>query len=136
MWICLSAAGQTLWQILPLGPPGCGNSPYSCFSAFAGNPLLIDLRQVAADGDLELSDLQAFPHAGRIDFPAVTGYKLPLLKKAAERFFAAGELSRKQEFWRFCDATFWLQDYALYAALKSHFNGAGVEQLAGKDQKP
>jgi 4-alpha-glucanotransferase len=121
----LAAAGQTLWQILPLGPPGCGNSPYSCFSAFAGNPLLIDLRQVAADGDLELSDLQAFSHAGRIDFPAVTGYKLPLLRKAAGRFFAAAELSRRQEFWRFCEATFWLQDYALYAALKSHFNGQG-----------
>jgi len=121
----LAAAGQTLWQILPLGPPGCGNSPYSCFSAFAGNPLLIDLRQIAADGDLELSDLETLPHDGRIDFSAVAAYKHALLKRGAERFFAEGELARKQDFWRFCDTTFWLHDYALYASLKSHYKGKG-----------
>lgn len=119
----LAAAGQTLWQILPLGPPGCGNSPYSCFSAFAGNPLLIDLRLLVVDSDLHTDDLEMHPCDWRIDYPAVTGYKAALLKKAAERFFASGELSRKQEFWNFCDATFWLQDYALYAAVKSHCNG-------------
>ena len=56
--IFLAAAGQTLWQILPLGPPGCGNSPYSCFSAFAGNPLLIDLQQLSAEGDLDVGELK------------------------------------------------------------------------------
>lgn len=121
----LAASGQTLWQILPLGPPGCGNSPYSCFSAFAGNPLLIDLRLVASDGDLDGSDLFPRPHADRVDFAAVSDYKLPLLRQAAEQFFAYAEIDRKQAFWHFCDSTFWLHDYALFAALKSHFKGEG-----------
>ena len=131
----LHSAGQTLWQILPLGPPGCGNSPYSCFSAFAGNPLLIDLKQIAAEGDLETVELEFFPAAERIDFPAVTAYKLPLLRKAASRFFAAAHSARKEEFWRFCDATFWLQDYALYAALKGHFKGKGWNSWPEKLRK-
>jgi 4-alpha-glucanotransferase len=120
----LGSAGQTLWQILPLGPPGCGNSPYSCFSAFAGNPLLVDLKQIVAEGDLESDELEHFPDADRIDFPAVKDYKIHLLRNGAERFFRSGELARKQEFWRFCDSTFWLHDYALYASLKDHFKGS------------
>ncbi len=128
----LAAAGQTLWQILPLGPPGCGNSPYSCFSAFAGNPLLIDLQLLAADNDLAMNELETLPTNERIDFQAVTGYKLSLLQKGAERFFAQGEQSRKQEFWHFCDATFWLHDYALYAALKCHFKGKGWNRWPDK----
>jgi 4-alpha-glucanotransferase len=119
----LATAGQTIWQILPLGPPGCGNSPYSCFSAFAGNPLLIDLRRIAADGDLENGDLPKLPNAGRIDFDAAAAGKSSLLRKAAERFFAAGKTARLEEFWRYCDSTFWLHDYALFASLKSHYGG-------------
>lgn len=119
----LVSAGQTLWQMLPLGPPGCGNSPYSCFSAFAGNPLLIDLKQVAADGDLDPGELQDFPASDRIDFTRVAAYKLPLLRRASQRFFDSADLSRKKDFWRFCDSTFWLHDYALYASLKDHFQG-------------
>ena len=118
----LANAGQTLWQILPLGPPGCGNSPYSCFSAFAGNPLLIDLKLISAEGDLNVGELEVFADADRIDFAAATAYKLPLLKVAAERFFNSGVSERKEDFWKFCDSTFWLHDYALFSALKSHFN--------------
>lgn len=119
----LSEAGQSLWQILPLGPPGCGNSPYSCFSAFAGNPLLIDLDELVKEGDLEQKELgQVFP-PGRVDFPAVSDYKLSLLQRAAERFFSGGESPRLHEFWRFCDSTFWLHDYALFMAAKGHFHG-------------
>lgn len=121
----LHSAGQTLWQILPLGPPGCGNSPYSCFSAFAGNPLLIDLLQLVAAGDLAAGELQSFPPGDRIDFPAVTRAKMSLLRTAAGRFFSSPDPAGKQEFWRFCDSTFWLHDYALYMALKSHFKGKG-----------
>ncbi|HZV80985.1 MAG TPA: 4-alpha-glucanotransferase [Geobacteraceae bacterium] len=119
----LAAAGQSLWQILPLGPPGCGNSPYSCFSAFAGNPLLIDLDDLAEQGDLLSEELDRTFPAGRVDFEAVTDYKLPLLHRAAERFFSAGESPRMHEFWRFCDNTFWLHDYALFMAAKAHFRG-------------
>lgn len=121
----LHSSGQTLWQILPLGPPGCGNSPYSCFSAFAGNPLLIDLEQIAAEGDLACDELEVFPPADRIDFPAVTARKMSLLRTAAARFFSSADSAGKDDFWRFCDATFWLHDYALYAALKTHFKGKG-----------
>lgn len=119
----LCAAGQTLWQILPLGPPGCGNSPYSCFSAFAGNPLLVDLGQLAAEGFLQTEELTESPAAGRIDFQAVTASKMSLLRTAAGRFFTSGKQEHKEEFWRFCDSTFWLHDYALYAALKTRFEG-------------
>ncbi len=119
----LHSAGQTLWQILPLGPPGCGNSPYSCFSAFAGNPLLLNLKQISAEGDLALCELQDFPVTDRVDFSRVASYKLTLLRSAAGKFLASAATARKEDFWRFCDTTFWLHDYALYAALKGHFNG-------------
>ena len=116
-------AGQSLWQILPLGPPGCGNSPYSCFSAFAGNPLLIDLDELVKLGDLKREELgRAFP-VGRVDFPAVADYKLSLLGCAAERFFSSANSARLHDFWRFCDSTFWLHDYALFMAAKGHFHG-------------
>ena len=119
----LQAAGQSLWQILPLGQPGCGNSPYSCFSAFAGNPLLIDLAQLVTEGDLPQSELSPSPQSGRIDFQAVASSKERLLTLAADRFLTAKEDERKREFWRFCDASFWLQDFALFMALKKHFGG-------------
>lgn len=119
----LHAAGQSLWQILPLGQPGCGNSPYSCFSAFAGNPLLIDLARLAEEGDLSASELQPLPQSSRIDFQSVATTKGRLLTMAADRFLAAGEDERKREFWRFCDASFWLHDFALFMSLKKHFGG-------------
>lgn len=119
----LADAGQSLWQILPLGPPGCGNSPYSCFSAFAGNPLLIDLDDLIAHGDLSRDDLERDFPAGRVDFEGVSGYKLDLLHRAAERFFSVGETPRMHAFWQFCDSTFWLHDYALFMAAKGHYGG-------------
>src|SRR6185369_12942703 len=85
----LHGSGQTLWQILPLGPPGCGNSPYSCFSAFAGNPLLIDLEEIVAQGELEAAELTIHSDADRTDFNSVSEYKLPLLRTAAQRFFSS-----------------------------------------------
>lgn len=134
----LHGSGQTLWQILPLGPPGCGNSPYSCFSAFAGNPLLIDLEEIVVQRDLESAELTLHPASDRIDFGSVFGYKLPLLKIAAERFFSSGDSPRMQEFWNYCDNTFWLHDYALFMALKSAFKGKSwnrwPEKLARRDK--
>jgi 4-alpha-glucanotransferase len=119
----LHKSGQSLWQILPLGPTAYGNSPYSCYSAFAGNPLLINLEAVADDGDLLPMDLQDDFPGDRVDYGAVELYKLGLLKQAAVRFFAEGAQKRKEEFWQFCDATFWLHDYALFMALKEQFKG-------------
>lgn len=119
----LKEAGQSIWQILPLGQPGCGNSPYSCFSAFAGNPLLIDLAQLVTEGDLPAGELSPITWNDRIDFQAVVSSKDRLLTLAADRFLAAREDDRKREFWRFCDASFWLHDFALFMALKKHFSG-------------
>ena len=76
----LALTGATLWQILPLGPTGYGNSPYAARSTFAGNELLIDLKELAQEGYLTKEDI-AFPPAfpeGHVDFDAVRAYKLPL----------------------------------------------------------
>jgi len=133
----LHCSGQTLWQILPLGPPGCGNSPYSCFSAFAGNPLLIDLQELVYQGDLEEGELTSHPASDRVDFNSVSEYKLPLLKTAALRFFSSGVTARMQDFWNYCDSTFWLHDYSLFMALKSCYKGKGwnkwPEKIARRD---
>jgi 4-alpha-glucanotransferase len=123
----LARAGQTLWQVLPLGPTGYGDSPYQSFSTFAGNPLLISLDALHADGYLSASDLEnvpSFPHA-RVDYGPVIEWKMPLLRRAAENFKHAQRPGHVEEFHRFCDENAaWLDDYALYAALKDHFGGA------------
>src|SRR5215468_308892 len=83
----LSAARQGLWQTLPMGPLGFGNSPYSSTSAFAGNPLLISLERLAERGWLESSQVSSLTHqVGLIDYDHVRAAKLPLLFEAAETF--------------------------------------------------
>lgn len=119
----LARSGQSLWQVLPLGPPACGNSPYSCFSAFAGNPDLIDLQQLCDEGDLLPTELPGQPPTSQVDFTAVREEKGPQLKAAAARFFAGSVQDRMPEFWRFCDSTFWLDDFALFMACKEYFHG-------------
>lgn len=119
----LQASGQSLWQVLPLGPTGFGNSPYSCYSAFAGNPLFIDLQIIADEGFLFQDELAEKLPVDRVDYPAVCHYKTGLLRLAAGRFFAASDDNLKREFWHFCDSTFWLHDYALFMACKGHFHG-------------
>lgn len=119
----LFASGQSLWQVLPLGPTGYGNSPYSAYSAFAGNPLLLDLAVIAAEGDLDPARLPAAAAGDRVDFDLVYAQKVPLLEQAAVSFLASEPDERKREFWQFCDNTFWLHDYALFRAAKNHFAG-------------
>jgi len=119
----LSDMGMSYWQVLPLTPPACGNSPYSSFTAFGGNPLLINLEQIAAEGDLA-----TIPSIGRyagnhVDFTAVAGPKMELLYQAASTFLAAKNTSRTLEFRHFCDTTPWLNDYALFMALKRRYHG-------------
>src|ERR1044072_657592 len=80
----LRDSGQRIWQVLPLGPTGYGDSPYQCFSAFAGNPLLISIDRLVERGYLDARDLAvrpAFP-ADQVDFGGVIAWKLPLLRKA------------------------------------------------------
>ncbi len=134
----LSEAGFSLWQVLPLTPPAAGNSPYSSYSAFAGNPMLIDIEAMVKDGDLPADTQFDEFSTDRIDFGAVTNHKERLLAMAAANFFAQGRTPRLEAFWRFCDSTDWLHDYALFQALKGHFHGqpwtSWPQDLALRDQ--
>ena len=122
----LVAAGQSLWQILPLGGIGPGNSPYMSSSAFAGNVLLIDLAQLQARGWLSADELAPDPafDAQRVDFDAVAPWRIRRLGWAARRF-TAGDSDRKA-YAEFCAAhASWLGDYALFMALADHHAGQG-----------
>lgn len=116
----LRSCGQRVWQILPLGPTGYGDSPYSSFSAFAGNPLLISLESVVASGDLEAAEIIP-PHFPDdfVDYGAVRHYKSARLRAASSRFFSRASEERRLRFAEFCAAeAYWLDDYALYAAIR------------------
>jgi len=130
----LVQARQTLWQVLPLGPTGYGDSPYASFSTFAGNPLLISLDALVEDGDLEASELSApaFEQV-KVDYGWVQFWKLPLLEKAARRFLSR-PASQRAAFDAFCAAeAFWLDDFALFMAVKEEYQRkAEAEQLWGK----
>ena len=117
----LAQSKFSLWQVLPLTPPAAGNSPYSAYSAFAGNHLLIDLHQLVDEGDLLPQAIQNDFPRDHVDFDQVIPWKEALLHKAAEDFFKQGQTARMQEFWLFCDTTYWLHDYALFKALKQHY---------------
>ena len=122
----LVEARQGLWQVLPLGPTGYGDSPYQCFSAFAGNPLLVSLDALADDGLLERSDLEgrpAFP-AERVDFGAVIDWKGPLLDQAFAAFETKATASQQEAFLTFrAQEAPWLHDFTLFMALKEAHGG-------------
>ncbi|ADC62945.1 4-alpha-glucanotransferase [Allochromatium vinosum DSM 180] len=119
----LAAAGQGLWQMLPLGPTGYRDSPYQCTSAFAANPLLISPDGLLEFGWLQASDLDgrpAFPE-DRVDFGAVAPWKTRLLALARAGFAERAGEDDRADYARFCTReAFWLDDYALYHALKTH----------------
>lgn len=119
----LHRAGQSLWQVLPLGRPAFGNSPYSCFSAFAGNPLLIDLGAIAEEGDIPGADIQVVLPDDRVDFARVEQYKMKVLQRAAAKFLSGAAQSRMDDFRQFCDAASWLHDYALFMAIRGACHG-------------
>lgn len=122
----LHATGQTLWQVLPLGPTGYGNSPYMCFSAFGGSPRLIGLERLVEEGLLEpkeIADPPAFA-AGRVDYSGSFDYKYPLLLRAFRRFHTGTASAYPADFYAFCERNaFWLEDYALFRALKDAHGG-------------
>lgn len=122
----LQRTRQTLWQVLPLGPTGYGDSPYQSFSSFAGNPYLIDLEALAAEGLLTVEVLRnspAFPEE-RVDYGAIYRWKLPVLRQAANRFAQNGSATLRAEFEQFCaDNAEWLDDFALFMALKDVHSG-------------
>ncbi len=122
----LSQAGAEIWQVLPLVPAAAGNSPYSGLSAFAGNPLLISLEDLVADGLLSESDFSGYPKCSDIsvDFGKVIPLKTQFLKLAFQRF----ERSRhplQVDLNQFClEQQDWLEDYALFVALADNFGTA------------
>jgi len=122
----LSAAKQSLWQILPLGPAGYGNSPYSCISAFAGNPLLISLDRLAEHGWIDRIRLQNLPACDSccaISFGQLEKTKVPLLHEAAANFVANASSTDRERFEKFCWLNgWWLEDYVLFETLRRHFD--------------
>ena len=111
----LADAGQSLWQVLPLGPTGYGDSPYASFSTFAGNPLLIDLEGLVNSGILQNKDIdppEYIKTAGPIDYGSVVWWKTPLLREAARRFLARGGSPDFQDFTK--EHATWLENYALF----------------------
>jgi 4-alpha-glucanotransferase len=121
----LSAAGQKLWQVLPLNPTGYGDSPYQCFSAFAGNPMLLSLERLRDQGFLQELDFAQAPEfpADYVDYGPVIEYKMPLLRRAAHSFFTGASTADRAAFDRFCSsAGSWLEDYALFMACKDAHN--------------
>src|SRR3990170_237838 len=123
----LASAKQSLWQVLPLGPTGYGDSPYQCFSAFAGNPLLISPDKLLEEGLLAGDDVRSVPPfpSGAVDFGEVIDYKRRLLNRAARRFRAGAKDRLREEFDMFCaEQAYWLEDFALFMALKDAHAGA------------
>ena len=122
----LARSGQSWWQALPLGPTGYGDSPYQPLSSFAGNILLISPDGLIADGLLRPGELEvpAFP-TGEVDYPTVTRFKHRLLERAWSNFRAGAAEGLRPAFERFrLDQAHWLDDYALFRALKIRHGGA------------
>jgi len=123
----LAGSGQSLWQVLPLGPTGYGDSPYACYSAFAGNTLLISPEQLVQKGLLTKSDLLATRSdpTDRVDFHRVHELKDALLKKAYETYKRTTDTGLRSAFETFAqDYAGWLNDYALFRALKDAHGGS------------
>jgi 4-alpha-glucanotransferase len=123
----LDETGQSVWQVLPLGPTGYGDSPYQCFSAFAGNPLLLSPDALIEQGHLSPADVQDVPDfpADQVDYGPVIQYKTNLLRAAFENFQRESDSEERAEFATFClGKQSWLDDFALFMALKDQHEGA------------
>lgn len=117
----LHAAGQRYWQLLPIGPTGYGDSPYQSFSTFAGNPYLIDLELLAEEGLLSAAELDAVDWGGdpaRVDYGQLYAHRFRFLQQACDR----GWTQKAAEIKTFSEENPWLADYALFMALKRHFD--------------
>jgi 4-alpha-glucanotransferase len=116
----LAAAKQRLWQVLPLNPTGYGSSPYSALSAFAGNPLLISLEKLVAQGWIAPERIVGLAgHNGPADFVRAMKEKLPLIEEAAANFLDRASEDHRARFQKFCvDNLSWLPDYALFTVLR------------------
>ena len=121
----LRDAGQRWWQSLPLGPTGCGNSPYSCLSSFAGNGLLVSPDLLIGEGLLSPGDSEPGRRLPRsaVDFEAVIAFKHRLLDKSWSNFASDPHSALRAEFEQFCvEQAHWLDDHALFRAFNKGAN--------------
>ena len=118
----LKGAGQSYWQILPLGPTSYGDSPYQSFSTFAGNPYFISLDELIEEGVLTRAECEKVNWGkakGSIDYEKIYKGRYPLLRKAYER----SKISENPEYQKFVNEnSWWLSDYALFMAVKGRFD--------------
>jgi 4-alpha-glucanotransferase len=124
-------AGQSYWQVLPLSPTGYGDSPYQGLSAFAGNPMLISPEKLVETGHLSQQDLARLPYFpdDKVDFGPVIYHKSKLLDQAFTNFRARAPAKDRSSFAQFCDEqAFWLDDFALFMALKEVHDLAAWEE--------
>ena len=129
----LKEAGQKLWQVLPLNPTGYGDSPFQCFSAYAGNHLLISLEKLQERGILDASDFRDRPDFPQeaVDFGRVIRWKTDLLTKAAARFQRSASGEERRSFDAFCAKnSSWLPDFALFMACKHDQGGVAWNKWA------
>ena len=119
----LASARHGLWQVLPLGPLGYGNSPYSSTSAFAGNPLLISLERLADHGWIDGAKVDALgDRVEPVDYTAVFHHKLPLLFEAAHNFVRSAAPNARSRYESFCRQNqWWLDDFVLFDGLRARF---------------
>ena len=119
----LEKAGQSYWQILPLGPTGYGDSPYQSFSTFAGNPYFIDLEKLIKKGWITKDECKAYDfgdNAGYVDYEKIYNCRYEILRKAYER----SRIADDADFQKFCkENKEWLDDYALYTEIKAANDG-------------
>jgi len=118
----LKKTNQKLWQILPLNPPASGGSPYNCFSAFAGNALLISIDKLIEDGLLKVGELTNVPNFSeiKVEFSKVIKFKNELFLKAFNRFDKSAEGDEYAQFTK--ENEYWLPDFCFYIALKEQFD--------------
>jgi 4-alpha-glucanotransferase len=130
----LASARQGLWQVLPLGPPANGNSPYSSTSAFAGNPLLISLDRLAERGWLDHSRLAEIPlTTGEIHYDLVASRKLALLTEAAHNFLERAPGNSRARFEQFCaENNWWLDDFVLFDSLRENHGKQAWKQWSSE----
>jgi 4-alpha-glucanotransferase len=134
----LAETKQGFWQILPLNPtdPVYDNSPYHSISAFASNPLLISPELMVRDGLLDKADIEPLPNREKVDYDSAIAHKRKLFHPAYERFKESGN---NCEYERFCsDNAHWLDDFALFIALKSRFHGKAWSEWSDeiRDREP
>ena len=121
----LHDTGQSWWQALPLGPTGYGDSPYQPMSSFAGNTMVISPESLVSDELLEAKDCEASFPSAIVDYDSVVPFKMRLLERAWNNFKAGRREDLRPEYDDFCaQQEHWLEDYALFQALKAKYNGA------------